>query len=129
MEHLNWGYIQLGLVALVFGGLQVWWISNVLWRRDLAKPQSGGEFRKSLERIWKKEQQSLFVKKSLTDSTPPGTYPVAHDDQPTLVSIYTHAMEWLPKVFRWIHSKHLTHPQNTTQPLIPAEQPIWSSVY
>ncbi len=24
MEHLNWGYIQLGLVALVFGGLQVW---------------------------------------------------------------------------------------------------------
>ncbi len=58
MEHLNWGYIQLGLVALVFGGLQVWWISSVLWRRNLAKPQSGGEFRKSLERIWKKEQQS-----------------------------------------------------------------------
>ena len=22
MEHLNWGYLQLGLVALVFGGLQ-----------------------------------------------------------------------------------------------------------
>ena len=22
MEHLNWGYIQLDLVALVFGGLQ-----------------------------------------------------------------------------------------------------------
>ena len=57
MEHLNWGYIQLGLVALIFGGLQVWWISSVLWRRNLAKPQSGGEFRKSLERIWKKEQQ------------------------------------------------------------------------
>ena len=57
MEHLNWGYIQLGLVALVFGGLQVWWISSVFWRRDLARPQSGGEFRKSLERIWKKEQR------------------------------------------------------------------------
>ena len=57
MEHLNWGYIQLGLVALVFGGLQVWWISSVFWRRDLAKPQSGGEFRKTLERIWKKEQR------------------------------------------------------------------------
>ena len=54
MEHLNWGYIQLGLVALIFAGLQVWWISSVFWRRDLAKPQSGGEFRKSLERIWKK---------------------------------------------------------------------------
>jgi hypothetical protein len=55
MENLNWGYIQLGLVALVFGGLQVWWISSVFWKRDLARPQSGGEFRKSLERIWKKE--------------------------------------------------------------------------
>ena len=57
MDHLNWGYIQLGLVALVFGGLQVWWISSVFWKRDLARPQSGGEFRKSLERIWKKEQR------------------------------------------------------------------------
>ena len=57
MEHLNWGYIQLGLVAVVFGGLQVWWISSVFWRRDLSKPQSGGEFRKSLERIWMKEQR------------------------------------------------------------------------
>ena len=57
MDHLNWGYIQLGLVALVFGGLQVWWIGSVFWKRDLARPQSGGEFRKSLERIWKKEQR------------------------------------------------------------------------
>ena len=44
MDHLNWGYIQLGLVALAFGGLLVWWISSVFWRRDLAKPQSGGEY-------------------------------------------------------------------------------------
>jgi len=51
MEHLNWVYIQQGLVALVFGGLQVWWISSVFLRRNLANPQSGGEFRKSLERI------------------------------------------------------------------------------
>ena len=56
MEHLNWGYIQLGLVALVFGALQVWWISSVFWRRDLARPQSGGEFRKSLERNKSSEQ-------------------------------------------------------------------------
>jgi len=27
MDNLNWGYLQLGLVTLVFGGLQVWWIS------------------------------------------------------------------------------------------------------
>ena len=36
MEHLNAGYLQLGLVALVFGGLQVWWIGSTLRRRDLA---------------------------------------------------------------------------------------------
>ena len=32
MEHLNWGYIQLGLVALAFGGLQVWWIGSIFRR-------------------------------------------------------------------------------------------------
>ena len=46
MKTLNWGYLHLGLIALVFGGLQVWWISSVFWRRDLARPQNGGEFRK-----------------------------------------------------------------------------------
>ena len=66
MDHLNWGYIQLGLVALAFGGLLVWWISSVFWRRDLAKPQSGGEFRVSLERIWKKEQRQSTTTQSLT---------------------------------------------------------------
>ena len=54
MEHLNWGYIQLGLVALVFGGLQVWWIGSVFRRGDLARPLSDKQFRKSLERIWGK---------------------------------------------------------------------------
>ena len=54
IENLNWGYIQLGLVALVYAK---WRISSVFLRRDLAKPQNGGEFRKSLERIWKKEHQ------------------------------------------------------------------------
>ena len=56
MENLNSGYIQLGLVALVFGGLQVWWISSIFRRRDLARPLSEGEFRKTLERIWKKKR-------------------------------------------------------------------------
>ena len=51
MEKLNWGYLQLGLVALVFGGLQVWWIGSVFWKRKLARPLSEGEFRRSLERI------------------------------------------------------------------------------
>ena len=55
IDHLNSGYLQLGLVALVFGGLQVWWISTTLRKRDLARPLSEGEFRKTLERIWAKK--------------------------------------------------------------------------
>jgi len=51
---MNWGYLQLGLVALVFGGLQVWWIGSVFWKRKLARPLSVGEFRKALVRIWQK---------------------------------------------------------------------------
>jgi hypothetical protein len=57
MESLNWGYIQLGLVALAFGGLQVWWISRIFRRRDLAKPMTEKDFRKSLEQIWSKNRQ------------------------------------------------------------------------
>jgi hypothetical protein len=53
-EHLNLGYLQLGLFALVFGGLQIWWISSTLRKRDLARPLSEGEFRKTLGRIWAK---------------------------------------------------------------------------
>jgi hypothetical protein len=54
MENLNWGYIQLGLVALAFGGVQIWWISSTLRKRDLARPLSEREFKRSLERIWAK---------------------------------------------------------------------------
>ena len=57
MKHLNWGYIQLGLVALVFGGLQVWWISSVFWKRKQARTLNEEEFPKALERIWKKGQR------------------------------------------------------------------------
>ena len=54
MEQLNWGYLQLGLVALAFGGLQIWWISSTLRNRALARPLSNQDFRKTLERIWSK---------------------------------------------------------------------------
>jgi hypothetical protein len=54
MDHLNWGYLQLGLFALAFGGLQIWWISRTLRKRELARPLSEGEFRRSLERNWAK---------------------------------------------------------------------------
>jgi hypothetical protein len=57
MEDLNWGYIQLGLVALVFGGLQVWWIGSVFRKQRRPRPMGEGEFRKALDRIWSKEQQ------------------------------------------------------------------------
>lgn len=55
MEHLNWGDVQLGLFALAFAALQVWWIGSTLRRRDLARPLSESEFRRSLERIWSKK--------------------------------------------------------------------------
>jgi hypothetical protein len=57
MEHLNWATIQLGLVALAFGGLQVWRIGSVLKKQRAPRPLGEGEFRKALERIWNKEQQ------------------------------------------------------------------------
>ncbi len=53
-KDLNSGSIQLGLLALVFGGLQAWWIGSTIRKRDLARPMSEGEFRKTLERIWAK---------------------------------------------------------------------------
>ncbi len=54
LDNLSSGYLQLGLFALVFGGLQIWWIGSTLRKRDLARPLSEGEFSKSLERIWAK---------------------------------------------------------------------------
>ncbi len=57
MEHLNWGYIQLGLLALAFGGLQVWWISSTLRTRGLARPLSAKGFRRSLERILRRTRR------------------------------------------------------------------------
>jgi hypothetical protein len=55
LKYLNFGYLELGILALVFGGLQVWWIGSTMRKRDLARPLSEGEFRKTLERIWAKE--------------------------------------------------------------------------
>jgi hypothetical protein len=55
MEQLNWGYVQLGLFALAFGGLQIWWIGSTLRRQRLPRPLSEGEFRRSMERIWQKQ--------------------------------------------------------------------------
>ena len=54
MENLNWGSIQLGLVALACGGLQIWWISRIVGRRNRAKLMTEKEFRKTLEKIWAK---------------------------------------------------------------------------
>ena len=56
MAHLNWGYLQLGLFTLAFGGLQLWWIGTILRKRALKRPMSEGEFRRTLERIWTKDQ-------------------------------------------------------------------------
>ena len=57
IEQLNWGYLQLGLLALAFGGLQVWWIASLLRRQRLPRPLAEREFRRTLERIWAKQQR------------------------------------------------------------------------
>jgi hypothetical protein len=56
VETLNWGNLQLGLVALAFGGLQLCWISSPFRKRELVRPLGEGEFRKALEEIWSKQQ-------------------------------------------------------------------------
>ena len=56
MDQFNAGYWPLGLVALVFAGLQLWWIGSMLRRNrqyGLARPMSEREFKRSLERIFK----------------------------------------------------------------------------
>ena len=57
MDQLNWGYIQLGVVALAFAGLLLWWIGSVFKKRERSRPQTNREFRRSLEAIWKQEKQ------------------------------------------------------------------------
>jgi hypothetical protein len=57
IDQLKWGYVQLGLFALAFGGLQIWWISSTLRGRRLARPMQEQEFRKRLERIWARDQR------------------------------------------------------------------------
>ena len=57
IEPLNWGDVQWGLLALAFGGLQIWWISSTLRGRRLARPMTAGEFRRSLERIGSGDQK------------------------------------------------------------------------
>jgi hypothetical protein len=42
MDHVNWGYIQLDLVAPAFGGLQVWWFSSIFRRREQEGPLAFG---------------------------------------------------------------------------------------
>ena len=54
MDHLGPGWYELGVFALAYGGLQVWWITSTLRKRHLARPMSEVEFRRSLERIWAK---------------------------------------------------------------------------
>tara|TARA_B100001939_G_C16753354_1_gene534991 strand:- start:561 stop:737 length:177 start_codon:yes stop_codon:yes gene_type:complete len=56
MDAIDGGYWQLGLLAIAFAGLQLWWIGSTLRRnrqRDLARPLSQREFKRSLERMFK----------------------------------------------------------------------------
>lgn len=50
LMDLAWG--SLLVLALLFGGLQLWWLASLLQRRALARPLNEREFRRALERIW-----------------------------------------------------------------------------
>jgi hypothetical protein len=52
MPALQSGWIELGVLALLFLGLQIWWLTALARRRALARPLSEAEFRQALERIW-----------------------------------------------------------------------------
>jgi Flp pilus assembly protein TadB len=54
---LNGGELQLGLFALAFAALQIWWICSTMRGRRLARPMNEQEFKQSLERIWKQNSQ------------------------------------------------------------------------
>jgi hypothetical protein len=55
LDHLNAGTLELGLFALAFGGLQIWWIGSTIQRRKRAQPLNEKEFRRTLERIWREK--------------------------------------------------------------------------
>lgn len=57
IDQQSWGYLQLGLFALAFGGLQLWWISSTIRRRKLAQPMNEQQFRAALERIWRRDRR------------------------------------------------------------------------
>lgn len=55
LDHLNAGTLELGLFALAFAGLQIWWIGSTIQRRKRAQPLNEKEFRRTLERIWREK--------------------------------------------------------------------------
>lgn len=61
MDQLNWGYIQLGVVAIAFAGLQLWWIGCVFRKRERSSPHTNKVFRRSLEAIWENESCNLRI--------------------------------------------------------------------
>ena len=58
MEDINGGYVALGVVGLVFLGLQVWWISMTIRNNRnesvLINQNQTDEIKKRLEKIFSK---------------------------------------------------------------------------
>ena len=69
MDNLNSGYLQLGLFALAFGGLQVCWIASTIHKRDLARPMSEGDSRRA-SRAWE-EPKGFRTEESSTKRPKP----------------------------------------------------------
>jgi hypothetical protein len=63
MDAAEYKHLVLGLVTLAFGGLQVWWVSSVFRRRDLARTLSeeisGAHWRQSKRLTRKRARKKL----------------------------------------------------------------------
>jgi len=57
LEDFNWGYFQLGIVTIIFGGLQIWWISKVFKKQRTPRSMDNREFRRKTDQILRNEQK------------------------------------------------------------------------
>jgi hypothetical protein len=57
LEDFNWGYVQLAIVTIIFGGLQIWWISKVFKNQRKPRSMDNREFRRKTDKILRNEQK------------------------------------------------------------------------
>jgi hypothetical protein len=59
LEDLNWGYVQLAIVTIIFSGLQIWWISKVFKNQRTPRSMDNREFRRKTNKILQNQLSPL----------------------------------------------------------------------